>query len=434
MPPGWEDADLSIQNFSQLPHCSLGNNQHISIAQDFRESLRQVLWGFRAPIRYAFAYGSGVFAQSTGISQTLSPHPHPPEAVIKWQRTGGKVIDYIFGVSFTQHWHDINIQQHPQHYSILKRLGSYPISKIQDSWGAGVYFNPYINIDGIMIKYGVVNLDTLCKDLTDWNTLYLAGRLQKPVKILRDDARVRLANQMNLMSAVRTALLMLPAQFNERQLYHAIAGLSYLGDPRMSLGGEDPSKVSNIVGNQLASFRQVYVPLVDNLPNVSFDDPRVPSDIGWEIQAATSAVLTDLDSHKIAPNENTGYRMAQDMDIQRRANMVRRLPRAFRKKLYHRYQQKFQIPGSAFDEIIDSADESADGAEQGFRPQLGGDFERRIAAQDDIADVVRRCVRDTVAWPSTSQSLKGVFTSGVSRSYRYYSEKRAKGRQAAVKG
>ena len=31
------------------------------------------------------------------------------------------------------------------------------------------------------IKYGVVTMDSLCKDLIEWNTLYLSGRMHKPV-------------------------------------------------------------------------------------------------------------------------------------------------------------------------------------------------------------------------------------------------------------
>ena len=76
------------------------------------------------------------------------------------------------------------MHQYPEHYSFLRRFGSGLVSRVQDDWGAGVYFNPYITVNGTMIKYGVVNLDTLQKDLSQWDTLYLAGRLHKPVKIL----------------------------------------------------------------------------------------------------------------------------------------------------------------------------------------------------------------------------------------------------------
>lgn len=427
MPPGWEDdPDLSISAFSQLPHRHFGTNQHIRINEDFKESLRQVLWKFRAPIRYAFAYGSGVFGQANTSTPDLSPHPHPPEAVTKWQQGGGKIIDFVFGVSFTQHWHSINLQDHPDHYSLLRLLGSYPISKIQDSIGAGVYFNPYITVNGIMIKYGVVNLDTICRDLSEWDTLYLAGRLQKPVKILRDDPSVRLANQINLMSAVRTALLMLPEKFTERQLYEQIAGLSYMGDPRMSYGGENPQKVANIVKNQLPNFRQLYVPLIDNLPNVDFSDSHVPKELGWEKEQVIANSGRAI--HDVAGGPD-GFQMRQDLDPQRRANMVRRLPKLFRQKLYYQYRKKFNIPGSAFDKIVDESNDEDAG---GFRRREGGDFERRIGQQNDLEEVVGRCIRNTVGWPSTVQTVKGVFTSGIGRSWRYYTDKRGKSRESAA--
>jgi hypothetical protein len=46
-------------------------NQHIVINDEFKEALRQILWQFRAPIRYAFAYGSGVFPQSKPVCEFL---------------------------------------------------------------------------------------------------------------------------------------------------------------------------------------------------------------------------------------------------------------------------------------------------------------------------------------------------------------------------
>ena len=67
-------ADVKL--FSQLP-VNFGANQHMSIDIALKEKLRSVLWKFNAPIRYAFAYGSGVFQQANA----------DPKAV--WQRQVG---------------------------------------------------------------------------------------------------------------------------------------------------------------------------------------------------------------------------------------------------------------------------------------------------------------------------------------------------------
>ncbi len=377
------------------------------ISKEFKEALRQILWQFRAPIRYAFAYGSGVFSQGAASkSSSTSLHPAPSAAIKKVQKGEGKMIDFIFGVSYTQHWHSLNLQQHRDHYSAVGSLGSYAVSRIQDNWGAGVYFNPYVTVNGTLIKYGVVNLDTLCRDLSEWDTLYLAGRLQKPVKILRDDARVRLANQVNLISAVRTALLLLPPSFNEHELYSTIAGISYMGDLRMTLPSENPHKVANLVSNQLPQFRQLYAPLIENLPNVAFQDPRC-SRPDWQDDPSTNATLV------------------QDMDPAKRGNMVRRLPKSFREKLYFRYQSKFQIPQLEFNKMME---ETSDDDSTRIKRRQGRKFEQRIACddQDSLKNEVGGVIEKTIRWPSISQSIKGVVTAGFGKTWRYLMEKRQK--------
>ena len=385
------------------------------INEQFKEALRQVLWQFRAPIRYAFAYGSGVFAQSeSGSSSKMNLHPNPSPAISSVQKGQSKMIDFIFGVSYTQHWHSLNLQQHRNHYSAVGSLGSSLVSRIQDNWGAGVYFNPYITVNGILIKYGVVNLDTLCRDLSRWDTLYLAGRLQKPVKILRDDPRVRLANQVNLISALRTALLLLPPNFTEQDLYGTIAGISYLGDPRMSLPAENANKVANIVRHQLPNFRRLYAPLIENMPNVAFHDPRCSSP-QW------------------ADDPDTNASLAQDMDPVKRGNMVRRLPRSFREKLYFQYQSKFQIPQLEFNKMLEA---SNDEDPTRVKRQQGGRFEQRVAGEQQQALVkeVSEVIKRTIRWPSVSQSLKGIVTAGIRRSWRYFMEKVKKYREGQSKG
>ncbi len=51
--------------------------------------------------------------------------------------------------------------------------------------------------------------------------------MHKPLRIIKDDARVRLTQQVNLTSAVRAALLTLPEEFTENELFERIAGISY---------------------------------------------------------------------------------------------------------------------------------------------------------------------------------------------------------------
>lgn len=408
----WEDnPDLSISAFSELPSKNFGVNQHMVINEEFKEALRQILWKFRAPIRYAFAYGSGVFTQTSAPETSSQGHTSAPKAIQAVQKGKGKMIDFIFGVSHTQHWHSLNLTEHRDHYSALGSLGSYAVSHVQDHWGAGVYFNPYVTVNGTLIKYGVVNIDTLCRDLSQWDTLYLAGRLQKPVKILRDHPRVRLANQVNLISALRVALLLLPEEFTEFQLYSTIAGISYMGDLRMTLGGEDSKKVHNIVSGQMDYFRRLYAPLIDTLPNCTFNDSRC-TDQDW------------IDDPK------ANVRLNQDMDPVKRGNMVRRLPKAFREKLYFQYQSRYQIPRSEFLKMME---ESKDEDAERVHRRQGGPFEQRVAADKHLATALQTAIQKTVRWPSTVQSIKSALTAGIRRTWRYMSEKREKYKKSQLK-
>lgn len=96
------------------------------------------------------------------------------------------------------------------------------------------------------MKYGVISRRHITEDLHHWTDLYAAGRLHKPVHILKHDSLIEAAMQRNLESAIRTSLLLLPAEFTELELYLAMASLSYVGDPRMLIG-ENPKKVTGLI-------------------------------------------------------------------------------------------------------------------------------------------------------------------------------------------
>lgn len=67
-----------------------------------------------------------------------------------------------------------------------------------------------------VVKYGVINKNSLCRDLQQWDTLYTAGRLQKPVMTLKADDQVIKAGIRNYISALVVSLLLLPRVFSKQ--------------------------------------------------------------------------------------------------------------------------------------------------------------------------------------------------------------------------
>ncbi|KAG8931139.1 Mitochondrial translocator assembly and maintenance protein 41 [Tulasnella sp. 418] len=335
----------------QLP-AQFGANQRLRVPDETRALLEEIVAQFRAPIRYAFAYGSGVFAQS-GYDGSSSKRP---------------MLDFIFAVSHPDHWHAINMHQFPSHYPLHARLsGSSLVSRFQ-SISPGVWFNAYVPINGVTIKYGVTTVDNLCSDLLTWNTLYLSGRMHKPIRIIKDDPRVRLTQQVNLASAIRTALLTLPAEFTEAQLFETLASISYAGDPRMLLPAENRQKVQNIVSKQQPHFRELYHQLVNGLPGVH-----------WGAESSS---------------------IQQDISPKARSVHLRKLPLTLLRGVESHYL------GRHADLVeVKETDDAA--------------FWSKVAEDESVGNVVQSEMRDIVRGPAFVQSLKGIYTAGVTKSARY---------------
>lgn len=99
---------------------------------------------------------------------------------------------------------------------------------------------------------------------------------------------MRLTQQVNLVSAVRAALLTLPEEFSETNLFERIAGISYAGDPRMLLPTENRGKVGNIVRKQGPQFKELYHRLVVGLPGVHWPvrESRIQQDASPKARSA----------------------------------------------------------------------------------------------------------------------------------------------------
>lgn len=307
-----------------------------------KDALNSILDHFKSPIPFCFGYGSGVYSQGLG------------------QKNANTQIDFIFGVENSEEWHRSNVQQNPGHYSWLRYLGPKFLTSVQRNFGAGVYFNPYCEINGHKVKYGVVELEDLKRDLENWENLYLAGRLQKPVRILRKNESVAKSQEENLLAAISVALLLLPEEFSEQDLYLKIAGMSYMGDVRMALA-ENPNKVKNIVKNQFQLFRKLYTPLLERHPfPVQLQDSIPDSGVGPDAK---------------------GVPMKQF--IHEREFLLESLPPRFLRK-------------------------------------LGGESK---VDDPKIRTKVATAVLTTVKKPSFTQSAKGLFTAGLGRSLLYSFEK-----------
>lgn len=318
---------------------------------------------------FSFAYGSGVKKQ-IGYDDA----PAIVEKVLPQTSSAKKpvMIDLLFSVENPYQWHAQNMLKNPSHYSSMSLLGSNFIARYQESYAAKVYFNTLVPVDddsSLMIKYGVISIKDLIVDLLDWRDLYVAGRLQKPVEIIRQptSSKVQNALELNLQSAIRSALLILPKEFSEFELFCAISNLSYNGDFRM-IFGENKNKVQNIVKPQIENFRNLYAPTVELFRSV-LDYPK-PDD-------QTANVLCRQDKSPAVTLQHLNLLPKWP---------IRRIVREWNRGKYR----------------MDTED-----------------VLRAVASSPKYQDIVRKSLADIVWQSSVKQSIKNIPTAGFRKSLDY---------------
>lgn len=112
-------------------------------------------------IEFGFAYGSGVVKQD-GYKYTGEPKavgiPAPEEKV---QTAEFPMVDMIFAVDDPEIWHAKNMMLNPAHYSPVIEVSPQTLTHIQDSYGAGMWYNAMISMNlkrfpNRLMKYGVI--------------------------------------------------------------------------------------------------------------------------------------------------------------------------------------------------------------------------------------------------------------------------------------
>lgn len=326
--------------------------------------LRHLLRDFPTNIKFCFAYGSGVFRQANNLHNE-------------------NMLDLIFVVRNANKWHAENLHKNPSHYAQpLRFFGHKAITSVQEGSGANIYYNTLIRTSqGQLIKYGVISEVSLVEDLLDWNHLYLAGRLHKPVKVLvepDENSQFRTALVQNLHSAVHATLLLLPEHFTEIDFFRKITGLSYHGDFRM-IFGENKDKIDNIVLPQIHHFKQLYEPVLKHFENY-VDIPKT---------------------------DNMAVTCHQDTSPATKVHHLNQLPRTPQVRLVRAWSH-------------------------GPRSRDTEDCLRAIAHDPECCDILEQCLRGIVWRSSVTQSLKGIVTAGLAKSVKYSSTKIMKMLQSNV--
>ncbi len=191
------------------------------------------------PVDFALAYGSAVYRQ-------------------RGHKARDAMSDCMLGVRDARAWHGENMKLNAAHYPLVLR-GAPAVLHWLQSCGARVI---YLWDEPRNIKYGVVETGEALDVLETWRSLFVPGRLHKPVALLSSDvAHFPAAMEANRRHALNAALLMLPARFTLGELLRTVVGLSYAGDVRAGVA-EDPRKVERIVDGQTQDLLAIYAPLM----------------------------------------------------------------------------------------------------------------------------------------------------------------------------
>lgn len=171
-----------------------------------------------------------------------------------------KQIDLIYGVENPDLWHEENFRTNPNDYSEygFKLLSHYK------NFGTKINYLTFLKHENSLFKIGICSTRDLLKDLTEWESFYMAGRFQKPIEIIKSSKELESAIEINRLNALKTALLISEElTITEHELYKNICSLSFIGDWRRIFHLENPNKIDNIVTGSFEELHNMYDPLND---------------------------------------------------------------------------------------------------------------------------------------------------------------------------
>ncbi|KAH9301152.1 hypothetical protein KI387_012735, partial [Taxus chinensis] len=248
------------------------------------------------------------------------------------------------------------------------------VTGVAEKIGTGVHFNAFVSWKDKKIKYGVIRMHELIQDVLNWDRLYISGRLQKPVHILIDNLDLENVNAANLQGATSAALLLLPPEFSEEDLFVKICGLSYMGDLRMFFA-EDRHKVKKIVQGNISSFHALYKDQICHTAETGL--LKLPSSFG-----------------------DPGAKLVQDCSVLATRSLVSSLPPAIRSRMGAELGEKIKVNkfGREVSEVI-------------------------VKTRKEAANSMQRAIKSIVRVSSLRQALSGCLAAGGVNAASYLAKK-----------
>ncbi|XP_028755414.1 phosphatidate cytidylyltransferase, mitochondrial-like isoform X1 [Neltuma alba] len=348
---------LSFRNVVTNTNMEGDSTYESNIMEDENKSEFRSFLKILPPVEFACVYGSSL-------------HPN--------NQAKSTMTDYILGVSDPYRWHSENLKLNRNHYAswMVHLGGARLVTEVADKIGVGVHFNPFVSWNRKMFKYGVVRIDDLLQDVLCWERFYLSGRLQKPIHIVIDNLDIANVNSVNLRAAISAALLFLPSEFTEEDLYSKVCSLSYVGDLRM-LFAEDKNKVKKIVTGQFDLFHSMYKPF---------------------LQEYEAKKLLRLSS-----SANRRVQVFQDCDLSAASSLVSSLPPAIRNQMGMMLGEKTKVieTGKITRDVV-------------------------LSSREEAAKCLQGILRRKVMISSARQAVSGLLTSGGVNASRYLAKKMSK--------
>ena len=172
-------------------------------------------------------------------------------------------IEAIISVPDIKEWHSLNVAINKSHYTVAARMHHGAVASELQRFGGNVHYNKFIDEEGNLIRYGVIQTSKLEKDLTLWESLIVSSYMQKPYTVLKDCPQLYDAQLANLKSAIALSGLLTYNGSKDDTFFSNIATI-----PRYSYSSSkyfqliDTSHFKKIAKENLPEFRRIYGPII----------------------------------------------------------------------------------------------------------------------------------------------------------------------------